>query len=94
MGRGIAKLCIVPEDDELLHRHFSARRTVVIFKHIDDRIPEQLQIVLVEARDPARQIGGDEAVRAVEGVGDDMLAPHFRLLFQEVRLGRDRHTCD
>src|SRR5699024_12365674 len=60
VGGGVAQLGIMPENDQLAHGHFAAGRAVVVFEHIQDRFPQELQILLRKAGDLAGQVGRDE----------------------------------
>ena len=68
VGGGVAQLRIMPENDQLAHGHFAAGRAVVVFKHIQDRFPQELQILLRKAGDLAGQVGRDEALCAVQAM--------------------------
>ena len=46
IGRRIAQLRIMLEHDQFPNCHFAAGCTVVIFKHIQDCLPQQLQVIL------------------------------------------------
>ena len=92
--RGVAKFAIVLENDQLPHCHLAAGRTVIVFEHVEDGLPQQLQILLREAGDPAGKVGGDKAFRAVEGIGDDVLVAHLGAFFLRVGFGGDGHAGD
>ena len=65
---------------------------MVVLEHIEDGLPQQLQVFLRETGDLAGQIGRDEAFCTVEGVRYDILAPHLGPLLFGVRLGGDGHA--
>ena len=66
--RSVAELGIMLEYDELAHSHFASCRRVVVFKHIDDGIPQELEVILGEVRDAAREICRNKAVGTVKSV--------------------------
>ena len=57
--RGFAQFAVMLEDNQLADGHHAARGGAVVFKHIQNRLPEERQIVLVESGRLARQIGGN-----------------------------------
>jgi hypothetical protein len=48
MGRCVAHGAFVLEHDQLARRHLAARGGSVVFEHVDERVPQQLQIVVGE----------------------------------------------
>ena len=92
--RGVAELAVVLENDQLPHCHLATGRAVVMLEHIEDGLPQQLQILLREAGDPAGKVCGDKAFRSVEGIGDDVLVSHLGVFFLRVGLGGDGHAGD
>ena len=92
MGRCVSKLGIVLEDDEFADCHFASCRGVVVFKHVDDGTEEQFQVVLGEMGYLSCQVCRNEAICAVERVGDDLFASHFRVLLCIVGFRGDGNT--
>src|SRR4051812_25787746 len=52
------------ESKKLSSRHFASRRGVVMFEHVLESVPEQLQVAFRELR-PFRELCGYEAMRAI-----------------------------
>ena len=94
MGRSAAQLGIMLEHDQLTHSHLAAGGRVVIFKHIQDGCPQQVQVILGESGSLAGQVGGDISLHPVQAVGYNVLAAHFGALLLRVRLRGDGHTGD
>ena len=67
---------------------------MVVLEHIQDGLPEQLQVVLRKAGGFTGQIGGNIALGAVQGIGYDVFAAHFGALLFGVGLRGDGHTGD
>ena len=44
--RSVAEFGVMLEDDELAHGHLAAGGGVIVFKHVQNRLPEKLQILL------------------------------------------------
>ena len=69
-----------------------------MLEHVDQRFEQQIQIGVGEAGAFAGmrgQGGGDEAVRTVEAIGDDVLAAHRAAAFGlGIRLGCGGHASD
>ena len=45
IGGSVAQLGIVPEYDQFPHCHLAPGSAVVVLKHIQDRFPQQLQVL-------------------------------------------------
>ena len=75
----VAERARVFEGDELACGHFAARRRSIVLEHVPERIPDKRKIVVREAG-PFGELGGNEAMRAVEAVGHDVLAAHGAVL--------------
>lgn len=52
--RSISQLTVVLENNEFAHRHISSRSRMIIFEHIDDRLPQKIQIVFTKVCDFSR----------------------------------------
>ena len=63
VGGRVAQLTIMFENDQFPHCHFAAGSAVVIFKHVQDGLPQKLQVLFRKAGDLAGQIGGDVPFR-------------------------------
>ena len=68
---------MVAEDDELPHGHLAPGGAVIVFKHIQDGLPQQFQVLLRKAGDFAGQVGRYMSFRPVEAVGHNVLAAHL-----------------
>lgn len=79
--RSVSEFGIMFEYDEFADSHFSSCSRVIVLKHVDDSGPQQLKVVLAEMCYTACEIGGNKAVGAVKSVWNDVLAPHFGVLF-------------
>ena len=77
------------EDDELAHGHFAAGGAVIVFKHIENGLPEHLEVFFGEAGHAAGEVGGNEALCAVKAVGHDVFAAHFGGFVLGVGFGGD-----
>lgn len=87
--RGIPQFAGMLEDDEFAHRHISSRSRMIIFEHIDDGLPQKIQIVFTKVCDFSCQIGRNVAFDLVQGIGNNELAPDFRLFIQRIFFCRD-----
>lgn len=82
------------EDDELAHGHFTAGGAVVVFKHIENGLPEHLEVFFGEAGHAAGEVGGNEALCAVKTVGHDVFAAHFGVFILGIGLFGDGDAGD
>src|SRR3954467_11338991 len=86
----VAQEALVLEDDQLAGRHFAAGRRAVVLEHVEQGLPDELEILFGEAG-VRGEVRGDEAVGAVESVRHDLLAahgPHHLAAFFDLRAGR------
>ena len=78
-------------------RHFAARGSPVVIKHVGECLPQQGQVGLGEPRALLLVIGeppGDEAVRAIQAIRHDVLAPHGPVVQQRIPLVGDGGAGD
>ena len=79
LGRRVAQGAVVAEDDQLAGGHLAPRRRPVVVEHRLQGAPQQFQVGVGEPG-LLGQLGGDEAVRAVQPVGHHVLAAHGAVL--------------
>ena len=65
---------------------------MVVLEHIQDSLPQQLQILFREAGGLAGKIGRNITLGTVQAVGHDMLVAHFTVLLFSVCLGGDGYA--
>ena len=74
MRRRVAELTVVLEDDQLAHGHLAAPGGAVVLKHIEDRVPEQRQILLRKAGALAGSVSHDSHNLIVIGTNEEEMA--------------------
>ena len=67
---------------------------MIILKHVEDSLPQELQILIRESGRLPGKVGGDIALAAVETIGDDVFAAHLGAFLFCVRLGGDGNAGD
>src|SRR5262249_837015 len=75
VSRRVAEQIRMLEGDRLSRRHLAAGGRAVVFEHSNERLAQHFKIVLGEAGSLS-ELGGNKAVRAIETVWDNVLAPH------------------
>ena len=78
--------------NQLTYSHITACRRTIIFKHIDNRLPQQRQIVFTEACHLACQISRNIAINAIQSIRHDILASHLGALIFCILFRRNCHS--
>ena len=99
VGACVAQRTLVPKGDAGHGPHVGTRGRTVALKHLVERSLEERQILVGEARSvrPAREVGVDVAVYAIEGVRHGELPAHraiVALLSLSLAFGRDGASRD
>ena len=82
------------EDNQLSHCHFAPGGGVVVFKHIEDSVPQQLQIFLGKAGGFPGQVGGNESFASIHSVGNNEFLTHFGVFPLSILFGGNGHSGD
>ena len=67
---------------------------MIVFKHIEEGLPQKGQVIFRKTGNLARQVGRDIAFTAVEAIGNDVFPAHFGALLFSVGLRSDGYPGD
>ena len=88
VGRGVAKIAVMLEHNEAARIHLAPRGGPVMVEHIGQCLPHQRKISLGKAGPLLRIIGqaaGDEAMGAIQAIGNEVFAAHGTIVLQRIR---------
>ena len=91
---GIAKRAAVLEYVQLANRHVATRRRAIELEHIQNRLPQYIEVFIAETGDVLSELGGDVAVHTVEAIGDDEFVAHGVVFLGGIRFRGNGDTGD
>ena len=92
MSRGVTKPAVMLEQQQAPAAHLTAGGGVVVFEHLLQRLPQQFQVVVGETG-LLGQRSADEAVAAVDGVGDGEFANWCFVGLSPLRAAQNVRAC-
>ena len=82
------------EDNQIPYSHLAPGGRTIQLEHIQNCLPQKIQVILGEASGLSGQIGGDIALDTVKTVGNNVLSAHLRALFFGICLSGNCNTSD
>lgn len=79
---------------QLANRHVATRRRAIELEHIQNRLPQYIEVFIAETGDVLSELGGDVAVHTVEAIGDDEFVAHGVVFLGGIRFRGNGDTGD